>query len=81
MSSDCEDVQAVECNTVKPIRPRLELNSQDAAKICDSSNVEIEAEQVKHTKGMRGPAKPTQQEREDHERDHIFHFAAGAPIA
>jgi hypothetical protein len=33
--------------------------------------VEPASEEARHTKGMRGPSKPTKQEKEDHERDHI----------
>ena len=60
-----------ESGTMVPIRPRMELNAQDASGIDGQADGDIEAQEGRHTKGMRGPVKPTKQEREDHERDHI----------
>lgn len=58
--------------TIAPVRPGVELNTNEDEVEVAPAVVELDGEEAKHTKGLRAPVKPIKQEREDHERDHIL---------
>ena len=78
MSKECE-LQACGSGSSKasePVRPE-EGKEASGDSHCGSARdpavepPEEERQEGRSVKGMRGPVKPTKQEKEDHERDHI----------